>query len=155
MATLTRRIAAPIGFNTGVRVYKHHGFGFNSYHPMRTYLRAVNFRRLAAIDIALLGYKFVLTEYASGVVLSAALAIFVLFRGHSFWQTLLGVYLICLGINYVPMLVYTLAIASRQNAQAQMADELAEKRRALSKYRRQSLLLLVPLLVVILAVAQE
>ena len=122
---------------------------------MKTNLRTINFRRLAAIDIALLGYKLILAEYAGGVVLSFALGIFVLLRSHSFWQSLLGVYLLCLGINYVPMLVYTLAIANRQNAKAQMADELVERQRAMAKYRRLSLLLFVPLLVPILAVIRE
>jgi hypothetical protein len=122
---------------------------------MKTNLRAINFRRLAAIDIALLGYKLILVEYAGGVLLSVALGVLALFRGHTFWQILVGVYLICLGINYLPMLVYTLAIANKQNARAEIADELADKRKAMSKYRRKSLLLFVPLLVPILAVTRE
>jgi hypothetical protein len=113
--------------------------------------RAVDIRRLAAIDIALLGYKFVVAEYAVGVLLSIALGLFVFFRSHSFWQVALGSYLICVGIDYVPMLAYAVAIGSRQRAQAEIADELTEKRRAMSKYRRISLLLLIPLLVPVLA----
>lgn len=102
-----------------------------------------------------LGPKFIVAEYAVGVLFSAALGVFVLFRGHSFWQDALGVYLISLGINYVPLLVYAVAIRSQERARAEMADELAESRRAMSKYRRQSVLLLVPLLVPVLVVAQE
>ncbi len=116
---------------------------------------AENNRRLAAIDIAFLGYRLIVAEYAAGVFLSLALGAFALFRSHSFWQVVLGVYLMCLGINYVPMLIHALAIGNREKARAQIADELDERQTAMSKYRRQSLLLLVPLLVPVLAATQR
>jgi len=49
------------------------------------------------------------------------------------------------------MFIYALGIARRKSARAEMAEELAHKRQAMSKYRRQSLVLLVPLLPPILA----
>jgi hypothetical protein len=110
-----------------------------------------NLRKLAAIDIVFLGYRFVLAEYAFGVFFSVALGLFVLFRSHSSWQVLLALYLICLGLNYLPMLLYAIAIANKETAAAQLAGELTDKRSAMSKYRRQSLLLLVPLAVPLLA----
>lgn len=114
-------------------------------------------RRLAAIDIALLGYKLIFVEYAAGVVLALALGVFVLFRSQSALQTVWGAYLGCLGINYVAMLAYTIAIGSRENARLEMTDELTDmgRKRAMSKYRRISLLLLIPLAVPILAFAYE
>ena len=114
--------------------------------------RPFHFRKLAAIDIVFLGYRLILAEYAFGVLFSLALGVFVLLRRQSAWQLALGLYLICLGINYVPMLAYTVSIGNKQNAQAELADELTNKRRAMSKYRRLSALLLVPLLVLFLAV---
>jgi hypothetical protein len=114
---------------------------------------SVNFRKLAAIDIAFLGRTVIIAEFAGGAVLSAALGLFVLFRQHSFWQVVLGVYLICLGINYLPMFAYAVSFPTRESAQSELAGELTDRRRAMSKYRRQSLLLLIPLLVPILAVA--
>jgi hypothetical protein len=102
-------------------------------------------RKLAAIDIVFLGYRFVLAEYSFGVLFSGALGLFVLYRAHSSWQVVLGIYLICLGINYVPMLAYTLSIARKESARAELGSELSDKAAALSKYRRQSLLLLLPL----------
>ena len=114
--------------------------------------RLFHFRKLAAIDIVFLGYRLILAEYAFGVLFSVALGVFVLLRGYSAWQLALGLYLICLGINYVPMLAYAVSIGNKQNAQAELADELADKRRAMSKYRRLSALLLVPLLAPVLAV---
>src|SRR5580765_3347404 len=103
----------------------------------------INIRKLAAIDIVFLGSKFILAEFAAGVLFSTALGIFVLVRGHSFWQAVLGVYLVCLGINYVPMFAYAVDITRKQSAREEMAEELADTRKAMSKYRGQSLLLLV------------
>jgi hypothetical protein len=111
----------------------------------------INPRKLAAIDIVFLGSKLIIAEFAGGVLLCFALGTFVLFRGHSFWQIALGLYFISLGINYVPLLVYAVAITRGQSARAEMGDELSDERWAMAKYRRQSILLLVPLLVPILA----
>jgi hypothetical protein len=115
---------------------------------------ALNTRKLAAIDIVFLGFKVVAAEYAFGVLFSLALGIFVFLRSHSGWQIALGIYLVCIGINYVPMLIYTLSIANKENAQAELGYELVEKRRAMSKYRRLSLLLLVPFVLPILAISR-
>lgn len=115
----------------------------------------IDLRKLAAIDIAFLGPKFVFVEYVVGVFFSVGLACFVLFRSSSFWQMALGTYFICLGINYVPMLGWAIAISSRQNAQMELGSELADKRHAMTKYRRQSLVLLIPLLPVALMIARK
>lgn len=112
---------------------------------------SVDLRKLAAIDIAFLGRKFIIAEFAAGVVLSTALGLFVLVRGHSFWQSLLGVYFLCLGINYAPMFAYAMAIPTRHQARKEMAEELADRGRAMAKYRRLSVLLLIPLVVPVLA----
>jgi hypothetical protein len=115
----------------------------------------INPRKLAAIDIVFLGSKLIIAEFAAGVLLSVSLGVFVLLRAHSFWPLALGLYLISLGINYVPMLVYAVTITKGQSARAEMGDELQDKRRAMAKYQRESILLLVPLLAPILALAQE
>ena len=115
----------------------------------------INPRKLAAIDIVFLGSKVIIAEFAGGVLLCVALGTFVLYRGHSFWQLALGLYFIALGINYVPLLAYAVAITRGQSAHAEIDDELHDERRAMAKYRRQSILLLVPLLVPILALAWE
>jgi uncharacterized membrane protein SpoIIM required for sporulation len=112
-------------------------------------------RKLAAIDILFLGRTVTIAEYACGVILSGALGLFALFRSHSSWQYALSTYLLFLGINYIPMLLYACAIGSRESANVELADELVDKRRAMSKYRRQSLFLLVPLLLPILSLWQR
>ncbi|MGB8478244.1 MAG: hypothetical protein WCE63_05315 [Acidobacteriaceae bacterium] len=70
-------------------------------------------------------------------------------------KLVLGLYLISLGINYVPMLVYAVGITRSQSARVEMGDEFIDKRRVMAKYRRHSMLLLVPLLVPMLALVQE
>lgn len=89
-----------------------------------------------------------------GIPLSA-LGALVLIRRQAFWQLALGLYLISLEINYFPMLLYAVAITRHSTARAEMGDELDDKKRAMAKYRRQSLSLLVPLLVPAGALAQE
>src|SRR5215467_13955658 len=111
----------------------------------------INPRKLAAIDIIFLGPKFIIIEFAGGALLCASLGIFVMLRSHSVMTLALGLYLISLGINYVPMLIYAIAITKNDSALAEIGDELDDKRRAMAKYRRQSILLLVPLLVPIVA----
>ena len=111
----------------------------------------INPRKLAAIDIIFLGSTFIIIEFAGGVVLCAALGVFVLLRSHSAMTLALGLYLISLGINYVPMLIYAVTIAKNDSAWVEIGNELDDKRQAMAKYRRQSILLLVPLLVPILA----
>jgi hypothetical protein len=115
-----------------------------------------NARKLAAIDLIFLGPKVVITEFSAGVFLSAVLGIFVLVRGHhSLAQIVLGLYLISLGINYVPMLHYAIRIRRAEGARAELGNELDDKRVAMAKYRRQSLWLLVPMIVPLLALAQS
>jgi hypothetical protein len=121
---------------------------------MSTTHMAGKLRRLAAIEILFLGYVFVVAEYAIGSFGSVFLGLFVLIRGHSPWQVALGMYLICLGINYLPMLRFAVAVRNKQNAQSDLRDEVPEKKSSMTKYRRLSLLLLVPLLVPIFGLSQ-
>jgi hypothetical protein len=115
----------------------------------------VNLRKLAAIDIVFLGPKLVIAEFAGGVLICGVLGMFVLFQGGSFTQVVLGVYLMALAINYVPMLIYAISLTRDNRARMELGQELNDKSRLVVKYRRQSLSLLVPLLVPILALKQK
>ena len=115
----------------------------------------IGIRKLAALEVLFLGPRLVLVEYVCGVLLSAALGIFVLVRGHNLWQTLLGVYLICLGFNYLPLLIHAIALRDPEAARSVVEAELADTRKTFSRYRSQSLFLLVPLLVAIMGVCQS
>lgn len=112
-------------------------------------------RKLAAIDLAFLGPKVIIVEFATGVALSTALGLFVLIRGGGApTQIALGLYLISLGVNYMPMLIYAIAIKNAKSAIVELGSELENKGEAMARYRRQSLWLLVPLIVPLAALRQ-
>ena len=114
----------------------------------------ISLRKLAAIEILFLGTWFVVAEYAGGVLLCAALGLLVLHRSHGLWQLLLGLYLLALGINYVPLLAYALIVRNKAKARQELGAELADVRKAMSRYRTQSLILLLPLFVPVLLITQ-
>jgi len=112
-------------------------------------------RKLAAIDIAFLGPTFVILEFALGVVGALALGLFAAFRARSASGALIAAYLLSISINYVPLLLHAVSLRERRRAREEMADELTpDPRRTMRKYRRGSLLLLIPLVMPILALAQ-
>jgi hypothetical protein len=114
----------------------------------------IDIRRLAAVDIASLGSRFILVEFSIGAFGSLSLGVLTLVRTHSLGGTVFGAYLLCIGVNYLPLLVHAIDLARHGTARQEIADELPEKHRMFRKYRRQSLLLLVPLVVPILAIIQ-
>jgi hypothetical protein len=115
----------------------------------------INLRRLAAVDIASLGPKLIIAEFAGGVFVCGSLGIFVLLQGGSTIRLVFGLYLIALAINYVPMLLHAIATARNNIARIHVIDELNITRQMVARYRRESLLLLVPLLVPILALSPK
>lgn len=119
----------------------------------------INVRKLAAIDLEFLGPKIILSEFGLGVLGSLTLGILSIRAGmhrfHSARMTVFGVYLLLLGINYVPLLLHALDIARNGCARQEIADELGNRRVTFRKYRRQSLFLLLPMVVPIAAIVQE
>jgi hypothetical protein len=54
----------------------------------------IQIRRLAAVDIAFLGSRFILAEFSTGVFGSLGLGVLTLARTHSLAGTVLGAYLL-------------------------------------------------------------
>jgi hypothetical protein len=79
-------------------------------HP----LPMINVRKLAALDLQVLGHKLILTEFGLGVAGSAAVGVVMLRAGiqrfHSRQMIVFGAYLILLGINYVPLLLHAMSM---------------------------------------------
>jgi hypothetical protein len=115
----------------------------------------INIRRLAAVDLAFLGPWIILPEFALGVLAPIGLGILTLWRSESAFGTLLGVYLAALGLNYVPLLLHAMSIVRHDTAHAEIAAEAGDRTLLFRKYRRQSLWLLVPLVVPIVALVQQ
>ncbi|MFI5271485.1 MAG: hypothetical protein ACHQ4H_00450 [Ktedonobacterales bacterium] len=120
----------------------------------------ITIRKLAALDLVFHGRTFILIEFGFGVVFCGALGVWLLAIGAQSGaadaapRLLFGAYALSIGINYVPLLLYAIALARRNTARAEVAAEL-EQKGAVRKYSLQQLLLLVPLVIPILTVAQE
>ncbi len=117
-------------------------------------------RKLAAGDMALHGPRFIVIEFAAGVVgcaliggLSLAAGLRALSHGVG-WQLLLGVALLWIALNYVPLLVIAIELARRGTARQEAADVLADPRQIRQLGIRQ-LWILVPFAVVFFAFLQR
>lgn len=112
-------------------------------------------RKLAAIHIATLGSTFVISNFAGTALLCLSLGAFILWRADSCQQFTFGFYFVSLGINYMLMLFYALRITDRESVLAQIGDELNKERGAMANYGRQSIYLLLPLVVPIVALQRR
>ena len=112
----------------------------------------IDLRKLAAVDLVFLGAKVILTEFALGVIGPLAFGLLTLLRSQSTEGVLFGVYLLSLSLNYIPMLAFAIALSRRGQPETEIADELGDRRRLFRKYRRQSLILLIPIVPVVVAI---
>jgi hypothetical protein len=112
-------------------------------------------RRLAAVDVVYLGPRLTVVEFACGVIGPAAIGILTLHRWPSASGTLVGVYMLSMALNYVPMLWHAVDLVRHRSAKAAIADESGNLQVLFSRYRRQSLWLLVPLAAPIAAYVQR
>lgn len=123
------------------------------------YTRTVlNVRKLAAIDLHFLGPKFILVEFALGLLGLLGLGMLTLRSGmnaHSIRLAGLGAYMVTVGVNYLPLLLHAIEMAKHGSAHDEIAAELRDRPAALRKYRRQSITILIPFAVLILAMYQE
>ena len=136
-----------------------HGDTREIWDGLRTGTGMICIRKLVAIGLTFLGPRFILAEYGLAVVAGAGLGVLSLrvglMRTHAMWQVFLGAYLVFLALTYAVPLAYAVAMARRGNARDEIAEELDDKSAAFRKYRRQSLWLLVPLVVPMAAIMQQ
>lgn len=135
------------------RRYKHYRFGMLS--------RVIQVRKLVAVELTFLGPKIIIAEYAVAVIVGLLVAFFSLRAGlfitHAAWQVALGVYLLFVAITYAVLLAYALTMTRRGDYQDQIAAEVEANgtKTVFRKYRRQSLWLLVPLVVPLVALKER
>jgi hypothetical protein len=121
----------------------------------------VNIRKLAALDLVFHGSRLILAEFAGAVILCSGIGLFNLFTffrnpSHPLFTIIIGLVLSWIALNYVPLLLYAISIVRRKSAQQEVAFELEHKEIYARKYTLQSAcLLLLPLVVPILSLAQE
>lgn len=117
-------------------------------------------RKLAALDMALHGPRFIVIEFAGGVggcaligALSLGAGTRLISHGIS-WQLILGAGLLWIALNYVPLLLNAIDLARRRTARQEAASELASPR-LLRRYGLLQLWILVPFAIVIFAFLQR
>ena len=110
----------------------------------------LNVRKLVALDMTFLGTRVIVGEYGAGVVLCGAIAVLSLQRG----ALLLGIPLLWIGLNYVPLFAHAIDLARRGTARQEVAAELADPSKARS-YSWRQLWILVPFAVIVFAVLQR
>lgn len=120
----------------------------------------INIRKLAALDIVFHGARLILAEFIVTVVLGAVFGVLSFFDffhnpDHPLINVMMGFILSWIAINYVPLLVYTIGIIKNKSAEREVAYELEHKNFYARKYTLQSLLLVLPLVVPVLAISQE
>jgi hypothetical protein len=110
----------------------------------------LNVRKLVALDMTFLGTRVIVAEYAAGVLLAGTIAILSLRRG----VLVLGLPLLWIALNYVPLFLHSVDLAWKGTARQEVAAELSDPNQARS-YAWRQLWILVPLAVVVFAVAQR
>ena len=114
--------------------------------------RLINIRKLVAWDITLHGSRFILVEFGVG---APAMILF------GYWLTLtpvasiLGLYILLVGVNYAPLLFYAIVISRRGSAKNEIGDDLARSKQYIRKYGSQQLIILIPLAISLIALVQE
>ncbi len=110
--------------------------------------RLFNVRRLVALDMGLHGRRFILTEYSLGVPVPMIIGVSLIFQGF----LVFGAYIFTLGVNYVPFLVYAVALRRTYGGVVDMKDP--ETRKLNRKYSVQQFLIFIPFFPLALAFSQ-
>jgi hypothetical protein len=116
----------------------------------------INIRKLAAVDMALHGTRFILGEFAVGIVLPLILGLISIRAGlfgdaRVAREIVLGLWMIGVSANYIPLFIYAVLIARSGTVKEEGQPELANVKR----YTVQQVIIFIPFFVPILAVLQE
>jgi hypothetical protein len=135
-------------------------FLFHLLHPLPLVWPLTTYTKHFTPSIVWHGSKLILAEFLLTVGLGGALAVvslsfFIRTSAHPLFALILSLVFLEVALNYVPLLLYALHFARHKNVELQVTLELAHKERYARKYQLQSLLLFVPFVVSILAIAQE
>jgi hypothetical protein len=109
----------------------------------------ISIRKLVALDIALHGWGIITAEFLFGVFGIAAISL--LLPGNM----ILSVYMMLIALNYVPVLIYALAIKNRKNAKKEVWIEMSHMERYGLKYSLQQFLIFIPFSIIVVSIAQE
>jgi len=111
-------------------------------------------RKLVALDLTLHGPRFIGIEFGVGTPLILAAGAY-LAAGPAGLGRPLGLYLLLTGINYLPVLAYTVILLRARSWKSEVEEGLASDPHYVRKYSAQQLLIFVPFAIVLLAALQE
>ncbi len=119
--------------------------------------RFISIRKLAALEIVYRGERRVLLEYGSGVFFFGVVGVLFLLYAHQRTPltTSIGVYVLLLALNYVPLLAFSISLASKRSAKTAVALELEHQETYRRRYGIQQAMVLIPFAVLLLASIQE
>ena len=118
---------------------------------------ALDVRKLAALDMAVHGTRFIVVEFGVGVagcLILGGLSVAAGLRSGATWELLLGLGLLWIAVNYVPLLIHAIDLARSGTARQEAANEI-EHPELIRRYTFRQLWILVPLAIVIMDVAQR
>ncbi len=116
--------------------------------------RIIIVRRLVALDLTLHGPRFIGIEFGVGTPVILVVGAWLVVGSSAVGQTL-GLYLLLAGINYLPILAYTVILLRARSWKGEVEEELATDRHYVRKYSVQQLLIFIPFAIVLLAAIQE
>ena len=118
--------------------------------------RFVNVRKLAAFNLYYRNGRAALYEFGFAVFGLEGLGVLAVFfpPKHSLPVEAIGAYLIILGIDYLPLFAYGLALSRQGDMRKEITGELADESRFKRKYGVQQALVMVPLAIPSLALSQ-
>ena len=116
----------------------------------------INIRKIVAVDMVLHGTRFILAEFAIGVILPLVIGLISIFPGifgfaQSGLQTVIGYWMLGIAVNYIPLFIYAVLIARAGTVKAEGEPELVH----IKRYNIQQLIVFIPLLIAIVALVQE
>jgi hypothetical protein len=105
-------------------------------------------RRLAAVDMwgtrgTMRRRRVVLAEFLAGAIVITAVGAWIATRASSAGLTVFGTWVLCVGLNYVPLAAYAIKLSRHGALEAELAD--VDVLRELRRYGGLQLWLLVPL----------
>jgi hypothetical protein len=113
--------------------------------------RLMSVRKLVALDITLHSSRVILLEFGLGTPVIILVGSWLMLSGTIF---ILGLYLVLIGLNYVPLLLYAIVVTRKGSAKTEV-EGLANDRHYIRKYGSQQFMILVPLAILIIALIQE
>ena len=122
--------------------------------------RVINVRKLAALDLVFHGPRFILIEFGGAVVLAAGLGLLSIRSGLAgsghpvVWEIALGVIFGSVALNYLPLLIHSVALVRSGTARTEVEAELGDMKQSSRRYGAQQFLLVVPFAILLLAVVQ-